>query len=157
MDEKKTAISTVEELNEDGSKSLPQDRPNGQTQQNLFEPRHLTEDQFWETLYDALDYGIVAITIALLVKTSLCIYAYYHDAPNRGLTLDAASLLSRGLIYLNGQVSQHLFKGTFVLKSPACDGIHYHLWCHPVDSSKTLCSLSSAKRCEYCGPRAIAS
>lgn len=65
----------------------------------------LVEDPRWELLYDLYDSFLLIVAIVLILKTSLCIYAWNHDKMFRGKYLDAVSPLTLRLIEFNEQVS----------------------------------------------------
>lgn len=69
------------------------------------QPGTLVEDPRWELMYDLYDSFLIVIAVVLLVKTSLCIYAFDLDKYNRAKFLDAVSPLTLKLIRFNEQVS----------------------------------------------------
>lgn len=72
------------------------------------DPRHLREDPRWELFFDVYDSFLIVITLVLLAKTSLCVYAYNKDKWARGIYLDTVSMLTLNLIRFNEQVSPEL-------------------------------------------------
>ena len=69
------------------------------------QPGTLVEDPRWELLYDLYDSFLVIIAIILILKTSLCIYAFNKDKAYTGKYLDAVSPLTLNLIQFNEQAS----------------------------------------------------
>lgn len=107
------ASSSVKEEVEDDAKDHPQSMLLAPIQQNPGDAIHphepmqgaaLTEDRWWELFYDIYDSFLIAIAVVLLVKTSLCVYAYNKDKYSRGLSLDAVSRMTVYLIRFNEQV-----------------------------------------------------
>lgn len=69
------------------------------------DPRHLAEDWKWELFFDIYDSFLLVITLVLLAKTSLCIFAWKHDRNAHGIYLDTVSAMTLNLIRFNEQVS----------------------------------------------------
>lgn len=113
----KAATITVQEHPEDESNGQSQPMLHGQPQllpghspTITFDsdPRHLAEDWKWELFFDVYDSFLVVITLVLLAKTSLCIYAWNRDKAARGLYLDTVSSMTLNLIRFNEQVSPNV-------------------------------------------------
>lgn len=68
------------------------------------QPATLVEDPRWELLYDLYDIFLMIVAIILIIKTSLCIYAFSIDKMFRGKYLDGVSALTLKLIEFNEQV-----------------------------------------------------
>ena len=68
------------------------------------QPKSLLLTRKEKFLWTVFDGTLIALPVALIVKTGLCIYAHNKDAPYVGTSIDSASLLSQGLVQFNQQL-----------------------------------------------------
>lgn len=69
------------------------------------QPGTLVNDPRWALMLDIYDSFLIVVATVLLLKTSLCIYAWRKDRNFSGKELDSVSLLTINLIKFNEQVS----------------------------------------------------
>lgn len=78
------------------------------------EPESLSHDSRSEVFYNVYDIFLCVLAVALLVKTTLVIFAWEKDRIWRGAELDRVSHMTKSLIELNDEVRPNRILWHFV-------------------------------------------
>lgn len=114
MIEKKDPMVDVKEVGNESTNNDTSSIPNTPSAADLIQPQPvhwpaqsgtLVNDPRWALMLDIYDSFLIVVAIVLLLKTSLCIYAWKKDRDYSGKELDSVSPLTTNLIKFNEQAS----------------------------------------------------